>query len=258
MKKRNDEIKARLFSKGNIKLGHNTASWSVLYGDIEHDTPYGKVKGTCGGFCEHCGHCSGTGKLPPCYVAKSYVRRPDVVKGHARNTLAMRNDVDKCFADLDGQMSRKRKPFKWVRINQSGEIENEAQLRGWAGLAKKHKETKFWLYTKNYEVATKLLLAGEIPQNMTILYSIWHEQGIEEYKMVKHLPNVKAFCYCDSNSDPVNGWGVEEYAERGIEIKTFCKAYDVKGKMNHDITCEKCEKCFRCSKATKVVASYSH
>ena len=241
---------------GNIKVG-NIATWSTLPSDrVFESERYGKVKGSCNECCcEHCGH-SKDGKRPPCYVFKSH-RYPSVVVGQARNTLSMRNDPEKCFQMLSDYLSRKRIPIMAGRFNQSGELENKAELDGMRGIAIDHNGTPFYIYSKMYDLITEALLNGEIPQNMTINFSIWHEQGIEEYLKVAHLPNVKAFVYCDKNSDPINGWGAEEYAEHGIHIQTWCKAYGMDGKMNHDITCDHCQKCFNMIKDGKPVVRKS-
>lgn len=91
------EIKAKFNKKGNIKLGYTMWSFSKLYGSRTYIVAINgetlEIVGTCGGYCEG---CEGS-----CYVKKSY-RYPSVIKGHARNTLAFRNDLDKAFMDLDG------------------------------------------------------------------------------------------------------------------------------------------------------------
>lgn len=247
-------VDARWNYDGNIKVG-NIATLSTLPGDRTFVSErYGEVKGTCGDCCEHCGH-SLNGKRPPCYVFKSH-RFPSVVDSQARNTLSIRNDPVKAFRQLSDSLSRKRNPVSACRYDQSGEIENSIQHKGMCMVADEHKDIPFYVYSKKYGVITPALEAGFVPDNFMHLYSIWHEQGIEEYLKVAHLPNVKAFVYCDINSDPVNGWGVEQYAERGIVIQTFCNAYDIKGKMNHDITCDICGKCF--GKNVKIIGCWNH
>lgn len=249
-------VDARWNYNGNIKVG-NIATWSKLPGDaVFVSERYGEVKGTCGGCCEHCGH-SINGKRPPCYVFKSH-RYPSVVDSQARNTLSMRNNPDKVREQLSGSLSRKRIPVVAARYDQSGEIETEKELDVLCGIASDHKDTPFYIYTKRTEIVVPALLDGKVPENLTVLISIWHEQGIEEYLKVAHLPNVKAFVYCDKNSDPINGWGVEEYAAHGIIIQTFCKAYGMDGKMNHEVTCDVCKKCFNRSKNAKIVGCWDH
>ena len=51
-------------------------------------------------------------------------------------------------------------------------------------------------------------------------------------------------------------WTKAEYYLKGIEITSMCGAYDEKGKMNHNVTCDKCKKCF--SVNNKCVGCYEH
>ena len=251
--------KAKIIGNGNIKLGNTIGTFSKLMGDEDYYIPELEmtVRGSCGRFCQGC--------TKDCYVRKSYYRWTDsetgecsVKYGHAINTLAFREDIDAAFEQLDLQLSRKRKPWKHLRLDQSGELISELEYRKWGGLSEDHPETSPYIYTKAFEYTTPVLLEGSIPDNMTTLYSIWHEYGIEEYKKVAHLPNVKAFVYCDKNRDAENGWGPEEYAAHGLIIQTFCAAYDLKGKMNHDITCDVCEKCMNRAASCKVIGCWSH
>ena len=249
-------VDARWNFKGNVKVG-NIATWSTLPSDRTFATKYGEVKGPCAGCCESCGKATKGKKRPPCYVFKSH-RYPSVVDGQARNTLSIRNNPEKAFQQLSDALSRKRKPVIAARYDQSGEIENLTQHKGMCKVASDHEDIPFYIYTKRYNVVVPELTNGNVPANFTHLISIWHGQGIEEYLKVAHLPNVKAFVYCDKNSDPENGWGVEEYAAHGIFIQTFCKAYNETGKMDHNVTCEKCKKCFNRSENAKVIGCLDH
>lgn len=228
-------------SQGNIKLGKTMGTISKLMGNelIYIDKLGTEVMGTCGGYCEGC--------KKACYVRKSY-RYPSVKLGHARTTLAMRSDLMKAFSDMDMQLSRKRKPFVTVRINQSGELESMAEFIGYCDLARLHPETQFYLYTKASDYIVEPLLAGVAPDNITVLVSIWHEYGIDTYNMLKHLDNVKAFVYCDGY----------DYSQHGLEIQTMCHAYDENGKLDHDITCDKCKKCFNRLASCKVIGCNDH
>lgn len=233
--------KVKLASNGNIKLGKKMGTWSKLMGNdaIYIDRLGIEVSGSCG---KHCNGCKND-----CYVKKSY-RYPSVKYGHAINTLAMRLDLAKVFADLNNQLTRKRVPFEMVRINQSGELESVEEFEMWVELARLHPETKFYLYTKAYDIVTDTLLSGKVPANMTILVSVWHEYGVEEFKKLAHLENVKAFVYDDGF----------DYESKGIQIKTYCKAYDLNGKLDHNVTCDKCQKCFNRLSGCKVVGTYPH
>ena len=244
---------------GNTKLGESIGTFSKLKGNRVYWVPEYEmaIQGSCGKFCES---CDGS-----CYVEKSYVRYTNretgecsVIKGHAKNTYAFYVDIDESFKILDKKLTRKRKKFVYVRIDQSGEMISEREVAGWAWLAERHPETTFYVYTKAFEYVLNMLLAGRIPLTMIILFSVWHEYGIKEYKLVAHLPNVKAFVYCDKNKHPDTGWGTEEYEAHGLIVQTFCPAYDGKGKMNHDMPCEKCQKCMNKLKSCKIIGCWDH
>lgn len=249
-------VRGRWNKKGNIKVGR-VWTWSTLAGDCVFMTDYGPVRGTCAGCCQHCGHPKQGKKRPPCYVFKSY-RHKSVIKGHARNTLAMRENPRECFSELSAQIRRAKNKPVVCRFDQSGEIENSEQFDAMTICPNEHRTIDFYIYSKKYGIMTEAHNSGKVPENFTTLYSIWHDQGLAEYLAVAHLPNVKAFVYCDKNTDPVNGWGPEEYAARGLIITTWCKAYDEHGKLDHNITCEKCTKCFNRLASCKVIGTWDH
>lgn len=238
--------RATFNKSGNIKLG-NTWNFSTVYGDeiktVFFNGATHSARGTCGKYCQGCKNA--------CYVKKSY-RYPSVIYSHIKNTIAMRVDTAAAFHDLNAAIVNAHKKPEIIRINQSGEIESAEIFRGWCDLAANHKNIKFWLYTKNYDVIIPALLAGDVPKNMTVIISIWHDYGVNEYKKVAHLANVKAFIYDDGYN----------YNAAGLEIQTYCNAYkpDKNGKMqlNHNLTCEKCRKCFNRSANNKIIGSLPH
>ena len=234
--KMKNTIQARFKKNGNIKLG-NMWTYSKLYHHKEFITKYGLIKGTCGIYCNGC--------CDSCYVKKSY-RYGSVINGHARNTLAFRMDLNKAFADLNSFIDRAKKKPDFIRINQSGEIESTTELKGWIYSAIMHKNIKYYLYTKNFDVLKDVLKTDKLPENITILISVWHEYGIKEYNEFKHLKNIKAFVYDDGY----------DYSKHGLTIETYCHAYDKNGKLNHDVTCDVCRKCI--DRTCKVIGCYEH
>lgn len=250
-------------SGGNTKLGNSMGTISKLMGDRDYFVPElgMTIHGSCGNYCHGCnGECGcGDGDKPPCYVWKSYVRHTNqntgecsVIYGHAKTTLAFRQDLARAFASMDLQLSRKRKPFNQIRGDQSGEIENTAELVEYYRLARKHPETHFYLYTKNFDALNASIIIEKMPSNITILVSIWHEYGIAEYKQLQHLPNIKAFVVVDKD------WTIERYAEYGIIITTMCGAYNERGRMNKKVTCDVCKKCFDRKANHKVIGCFDH
>ena len=223
---------------GNIKLG-NMGTFSKLFGNDTFTSRNLSCSGTCGNYCKGCKNA--------CYVKSSY-RYSSVVYRHILNTLAFREDIVKAFDRLDSQLTRKKKPFTTVRINQSGELESALEYALWCDLAKKHPNTRFYIYTKAYD----LINPSVAPKNMITLISVWGTYGIDTYKKWEHLDNVKAFVLVNSE------FTFEYYKALGLEIQTSCKAYDEKGHLDHNITCDKCRKCFNNNKCHKVVCCFEH
>ena len=243
MTNKTNQIRAKFNKRGNIKLGHKMWTFSKLYGAKKYATKYGKIEGTCG---HHCAGCEGA-----CYVKSSY-RYPSVVDGHARNTLAFRNDLTQAFSDLQNQIDRARNKPELIRIDQSGEIESPIELLNWVLMAKRNPAQKFYTYTKNFEALRMVIHTFEdgatMPQNITINISIWHEYGLKEYlEEFKQFSFIKAFVYDDRAFN---------YAAHGLTIGTYCAAYDEHGNMNHAITCELCRKCI--DRKCAVIGCYDH
>lgn len=253
-------------SKDNVKLG-NMGSWAELPGSCEWHVPEldVTVKGTCGEFCKGCFNPENP-RCSACYVFKSimkYTKRNadgsigDILKnecsvklGHAYRTIAMTMFRKDLLLSLDAQLTNMKKKLEVIRINESGEFTCYEDLALWCDLGKRHPETIFYVYTKNYRAVRKALINGIVPENLFINISIWHQFGIEEYLEMKDHPQIRAFCLVDSE------WTVEKYYSKGIEITSMCMAYDEKGKMNHAVTCDKCKKCFSCK--NKCVGCYEH
>lgn len=221
---------------GNIKLG-SMAVWSTLKGATPiYIQEMGKsIVGTCG----NCADCEDA-----CYVNASY-RYPSVKYSHARNTLGLRECPQKVFADLDDQLTFHekpgKKPIELVRINQSGELENNAEFESWVNLALKHEGTRFYIYTKRYDIVSPYIKENGLPKNFHVLYSVWHNTGKAEYEEVKDIPGVHAFVYDD---------GVV-----GIKPDVYCPAYK-DGKLDHEMTCNKCGLCFKSK--VKAIGCHAH
>lgn len=250
----------------NIKLGH-MGSWSMLFGNIEWFIPQLEcyVKGTCSGYCCGCFNPEDPGKSP-CYVAKSYVKYTnrnedgtigDIVKnscmvklGHAYRTIAMTMFRDDLYKSLDKQLTNKKKKFEIIRINESGELTCYEDLKLWCDLANAHRETIFYLYTKNYDAVRKAIKNDIIPYNLFVNISVWHNNGIKEFLEFKENAQIRAFVLIDEE------WSREEYALHGLVVTGMCGAYDSNGKMNHNVTCEKCRRCF--NRKNAVIGCFEH
>lgn len=240
------KVRYHFCKSGNTKLGKTMWTFSKTYSDQAFyvESFKGYITGSCIGYCDGC--------RKACYVAKSY-RYGSVIKGHAINTCGMRYDFEKLCADLRGQLARACKANKapeYVRIDQSGELMSAEEFNLlWCALAEEFPNVKFYVYTKAYDIVIPALLAGRVPGNLTVLISVWHEYGIREFFTVAHLPNVKAFVYDDKQFD---------YSVYGLARQTECKAYDEKGKLDHNVTCDKCQKCMNRLSCHKVIFCNEH
>lgn len=232
--------KPHFTKNGNIKLGDNMWVWSTMKGSNDEVRYIKALDGYCSGTCgEYCKECTKS-----CYVNRSY-RYGSVILGHAVNTVWLKNDISKTFEQLVLQIKRAKKKPSMIRINQSGELTCADELIKWANLAKQYPEINMYLYTKNYDAVANLVeCENNISHNLTILISVWHNLGVAEFEKWKHIPNIKAFVYDDG--------------ELHLKPTTYCNAYDEKGKLNHDITCEKCKKCFSRSANHKIVGCKAH
>lgn len=233
----------RFNKEGNIKIGN---MWS--FNKLAGSGIIAGCKGTCSKYCTGC-YNEEDPKKSNCYVFNSYVRygwdKSSVVKGHARNTNALRNDLKKAFEELHLQLKRAKKKPLAVRIHSSGELETTEELIAWLEEAKNFPEIPFYVYTKAYDILNEVLGKYKLPKNFYINISIWHEVGIECYNRWKHLKNVRAFVYKDNYIYP-----------ESLKIMAMCPAYDKKGKMNHKYTCDKCKICF--SNKAKICGCYDH
>lgn len=236
--------KAKWYKGGNVKLGKKVWTFSTLYGDGMHYVAKFNecIQGTCGGYCHGCKN--------DCYVRKSY-RYGSVILGHACNTLAVRYNIGNLASDLGGMIDRARNKPDICRLHQSGELVSDEQLEQFFTLADEHPEQQFYIYTKAYDILLTVLSRHNerVPKNLTILVSIWHETGIQVYRVLKHIPNIKAFVYDD---------GTFDYTAYGLDITTWCKAYDENGKLDHNVTCDKCRKCFNRGKCSKIIGCKAH
>lgn len=223
----------KLSAVGNIKLG-KILSFSKLLGNYIYKRLTGVLKNIVGS----CGNCEVCKR--DCYVRSSY-RFPCVIFSQAINTWGMRHAMARMEQDFAKQLRKSK--IGVVRINQSGELESLDELAMWCRLAMANPTKKFYVYTKNYGVATEALKTGIVPSNFTILFSVWHDVGVKEYESVKEYENVKAFVYDDG--------------QLSIKPDTYCMAYQ-NGKLNHEITCEKCMKCYNNALKRKVIGCKEH
>lgn len=246
MIKLSDCIPACHISTSNIKT--NIPSWSTLPSDDVVRLSNGRkivdksFKGTCGGA-----DCSSCKSWALCYAIRM-LRYPDVAKNYIENTLLMRESLDKCEKEILKQLYILKPDL--FRFDVAGEIETFEQFIMFLSIAYQTPDTTYYVYTKNYDVVDKYFSTGcELPDNFHLLISVWHDSGIECYLKHRHHKNVHAFVYNDGDYD---------YKAHGLELLEShrCKAYDMDGTMNHEISCRKCGKCY--NPKMDIIWTYPH
>lgn len=207
---------------GMMAIGYYPTDDYIHYSD---GSLVADIKGTCG--CVNCDGCKG-----PCY-AVSMIKRFTTAREHRiANTLQLRQDINQHFEDIRTRILEDK--IKIIRYTDSGEIETYLQFVKLVNLALGLPSVKFYLYTKNYTVLREFFSEGkEIPNNMTVLISIWEDLGEKEYMEFRHHRNIKAFAIHPST----------------VKTNVMCPAYikDEKTgriKLNKEMTCAKCKLCF--------------
>lgn len=244
---------------GNSKIGRGIASFSTLPGDAAHMlyTKDGRLvtdePGTCSENCDTC--------FKRCYAVNSAHRYHNTcIPAWLDNTLLLRRG--KLFKALDDYLTKKnakkKVPITTFRINVSGEIQTPEEFREWNALAKKHPETMFAVYTKNYDALEIFLkeVGGESEPNFVINVSQWH--GVADEFIRRNPTGYNIFEYDDSNKKSCE---LSEADKARLAKECHCPAVTREGKhaktpAGEPITCDHCKRCY--TKTGKVTAVWSH
>ena len=203
----------------------------------------------CPGTCGYV-DCSQCGSRDICYAMRDFFQYVDYSRNCIENTLQIREDMAKHFADLRAEIVAN--DIDVLRYTQSGEIESCEQFLQVVSIAE-DLGTDVYLYTKNYDVLYRFFDVDgrELPETMTVLISIWGKQGVAEYEHFKHHAGIKAFVV---NNDE-------------IKADAQCPAYreqtDEKGRTRVRLVKEDWAKCGNCklctrSRSCKVIRCLEH
>lgn len=247
--------------KGNSKIGKTIWSFSTLPGDRNHQLRLKDGRflidtyGTC---AEKCDYCFDAG----CYAVNSARQYyTSVIPAWTANTLLKRRG--ELFTALRCWFAAQNKPGEppkvtLFRINVSGEIESAEELREWNRLAAEHPETKFGLYTKNYEALEEFLNDPDTPRaaNFAINVSQWH--GCADDFLAAHPQACNVFEYDDSLR---KGCTLSDDDRTRLAGLPHCPAVLASGKhaktaAGDSITCDMCLRCYRNTGRTTAV--YAH
>ena len=162
-----------------------------------------------------------------CYNFKAWRLYPSTKLSWVKNWLLFFNDSETYFDHIIGRIQRSTKPLKYFRWQAAGDIPNQIYLEGMKRVARSCPNTKFLVFTKNFDLTFK-----EIPKNLEIAISAW--PGV---KLPKHL----------RARFPV-AWFID-----GRETR-----YGRKEVIDCPGQCEKCRKCWNLSKTNKDVKFLKH
>ncbi len=164
--------------KGNIKIGE---IWHFSTAAIR--------------TCPNCEECE---KF--CYELKAYLMYGSVLLSRVRNYVISHFDRERCFAEIDKQLKRKKTAYKWFRWHVGGEIQDRNYFEHMVDIARNNPEWHFYTYTKNYGVVNGWLFQGnKLPENLVVMFSEW-----DGMPMVNpfHLPTFRCIL-ADGSSKPL-------------------------------------------------------
>lgn len=172
---------------------------------------------TCPYATEHC--------KEKCYAIKAENQYPDARTSRAAHLEAAKKAdfIERMIFTIAANLNRpsyKAAKQIIVRIHESGDFFNKVYADAWRTIADHFKydpRVKFMAYTKS----VRYFDGEEIPENMTIRYSIWDDTKPEEIALAvkNNLPTYSA---------------VESFEEAGTKEKNKC----------HCDNCSTCNKCW--------------
>ena len=254
-------------SIGNDKIG-KMINFSTLPGNSDNMLEakgqlLTDIPGTCCGNCAAC--------FKNCYaVGSARLHHNAIIPSWGKNTLLLRQDPVKLFAQIDQQIIKLNKKFyegkasepeyKFYRHNVSGEIQNIQELELLNKLALKHPAIKFGFYSKNTPVIVEFFKKhGQTADNLTLNLSEWHGVLSETRKELDKLgAKYNVFEYDDSN----RAWcTLDDSAKERLSHEIHCpginkQGHHVKDQNGNALTCDKCQLCYK--KLGKTIAVYDH
>lgn len=210
----------------------------LLY--LKNGTLVSDCIGTCGKV-----DCNGCAHRGVCYAIDSFCQYNAVTLNRVENTLQLRSDMAGHFEEI--YQAAIEKGVNTIRYTESGEIESYEQFLEVVRLSERLPGVEIYLYTKNYPVLYRFFKSRELPENMTVLISIWENVGVAAWNDLKEHAGIKAFVV---NND-------------AIKCDAMCPAYrkDDKGKVRRvksdAVKCGNCRLCTRARKA-KVIGCLEH
>ena len=227
----NENVHAHIVD-GNQKVGKGIYCINLLSGDepltLSNGLQLTNISGTCEGCCEYC--------KKSCYAIKNQKFRStkNNLISWSENTLLAKQYTNQFFNDIQSFLNRSM--VSAIRFHSFGEIPSFKYLLQMIELANNNPFVRFYTYTKRYEWIEQLLKEQDLPQNLVINISIWHNNYNNPYG----LPE---FIY-DDHTDP------------SLANIPHCPAVDKNGNET-GVTCATCKRCIFATKGQKT-AVYEH
>lgn len=200
----------------------------------------GRIVSDCTGTCSAV-DCSGCEKA--CYARRSFIQYPTVTVNRVENTMLARTDIERFISSIYEYAVKVKATT--IRYTESGEIETYTELETLMRYAEMYPDINLYFYTKAYNFLAKYITENYVlPENVTVLLSIWGKHGVKEYECFKNISGIKAFVVNNADYKP----------------DIICPAYHMvngKVKQNKAVKCGNCKACTR-ARDFKVIGCYEH
>lgn len=107
-----------------------------------------------------------------CYARKLQSRRPTVLHAYADNMGKLEENLPACEAWLNWWFDSPNAP-RLFRIHVSGDFYSVQYFHMWQRIAKRHPQTSFLAFTKQFDVVKNGVCFHCLPKNLILIASAW-------------------------------------------------------------------------------------
>lgn len=145
-----------------------------------------------------------------CYALKGRYLFDNVNLSSWKNLYYFNSDPVGFFRAIANELEKAEnlRPWKWFRWHETGDIVNYDYFCGMVELARKFKRINFMAFTKKYDIVNRWIENnGNLPRNLTIVFSVWgiYGIGVNKYNLPcsyvrmngnsdQHIPNNATEC----------------------------------------------------------------
>ena len=116
-----------------------------------------------------------------CYALKGRYLFSNVNLPQWRNLYFFNNDPVGFFNQIEKELTEadNLRPWRWFRWHESGDIVNYDYFCHMVDIARKFKNINFMCFTKKYSIVNQWIDEnGKLPNNLTVIFSIWGCYGM--------------------------------------------------------------------------------